>query len=430
MADTKTKNKTRYIKRDYSRNVIRNISWGSTAPNVLPDFSFLSVLQQIDNDPVARGAINHYVDKCMEGDYAIVRRDNREYSWEEDLRLEEKFMFRTKVLRKIFLTGKLFNNVFLEIVKDTDGRTKALNVLDSATIEPLTNVNGDPISYKSSQVDPITGGYPTWSKDEIVWIKFGDRTAGWAPVDMKAIWENLLIKHYVKRYIAWLWKTGQYRLVYNFQNASTQDIQDFLTYARKNDEHFHVPFIVKGEMKASLLRDMKETQSLVQMLSYLDSQTLILLRVPPIDAGIPDASGRSNADAQANNIETSIVSMKKTVEDYINFDLFPRINKATVLLQFAPINRLAEQMVFGVAQTMASMNIRDEVITEYLQDKGMFYGGKKIFKDPVENPIAKAMKNPRDKDNMQSRVGKSEGEGNKANPEGPTTREDQLHPNQ
>jgi hypothetical protein len=429
MANKNYSKKRKYVKRDYSKGVLKNISWNSDAPTVLPDFTFDGVMTQIQSDPVARGALNHFVDKFMEGDYAIVRRDNRSYTWEEELRLEEKFMFRTKVLRKIALTGKLFNNVFVEIVKDSEGRTKALNVLDPSTIEPLTDTNGDPISYKSTEINPSTGEYPTWTKDEIVWIKFGDRTAGWAPVDMRAIWENLQIKYYVKRYIAWLWKTGQYRLVYNFENASKQDIEDFLTYARKNDGNFHVPYILKGKLQTFLLRDMKETSSLVEMLSYLDSQTLILLRVPPIDAGIPDASGRSNADAQANNIETSIMSMKKTVEDYVNFDLFPRINKSTVMLQFAPLNRFAEQMVFNVAQTMSSMNMRDEVITEYLKDKGLFYGNNKLFKDPVVDPISKAVNNPRDKDNMPSRKGKAEMEGNKPSEEGPTTKDTQLHNN-
>lgn len=420
----------KYIKRDYSRGVLRNISWNKETQNVFPDFSFELVLKQIEHDPVARGAINHFVDKFMEGDYAIVRREDRTYDWKAELILEEKYMFRTKLLRKIALMGKLFNNVYIEIVRDTDGKTKALNILDSTSVEPIVDVNGDPVSYKSSQINPATGEYPTWTKDEVVWVKFGDRTAGFAPVDMRALWENLLLKHYIKRYVAWLWKTGQYRLIYNFESASKQDIEDFITYARKNDDNFHVPFILKGKMQTSLLRDMKETSSLIELLSYLDSQTLILIRVPPIDAGIPDASGRSNADAQANNIETTIVSMKKTVEDYVNFDLFPKINKSTYLLQFAPLNRFAEQMVFNVAQTMASMNIRDEVIVEYLQDKGLFYGNKKLFKDPQKDAMSKAIANPRDKDNMESRKGKSEMEGNEPNEGGPTTRDDQLHPTQ
>jgi hypothetical protein len=428
MAVNKTK-KAGYIKRDYSKTPPINMIWGKDGPTVYPDFSYDLLLDSIEADPVARGAINHFVDKCMEGEYAVVRREDRTYDWGAEMLLEEKYMFRTKLLRRIFYLGKLYNNVFLEIVRFTDGKVKYLNVLDTRNIEPILDANGDPVSYVAKYINKETGKYATWTKDEITWIKFNDRGTGFAPADIKTLLENLSIKYYIKRYVAWLWKTGQYRLVYNFESASNQDINDFLAYARKNDGNFHVPFILKGKFKTQLLRDMKETSSLIELLSYLDSQTLILLRVPPIDAGIPDASGRSSSDAQANSLETSVTSFKKIVEDYINFDLFQKINKSTYLLQFGPMNRLAEQMVMNIAQTMSSMNFKDEVVKEYLLDKGIFYGGEDLFKEPEDLMMAAGgPANPRDKDNMPSRKAKAEGEGNKPQAQ-VTTREDQLHSN-
>jgi len=421
--------KKKLVKRDYSKATPINMVWGKNGPSVYPEFSYELILSEIDKDPVARGALNHFVDKCMEGEYSIVRREDRTYDWEAELRLEENYMFRTKLLRKIYLLGKLYNNVFIEIVRYTDGKVKYLNVLDSANIEPKLDSNGDAESYTTRMPNKNTNVYPTWTKDEITWVKFGDTNRGFAPSDLKSLWENLLLKSYIKRYVAWLWKTGQYRLLYNFESASNTDINDFLTYARKNDDSYHIPFILKGKLKTQLLRDMKETSSLVELLKYLDGQTLILLRVPPIDAGIPDASGRSSADAQSNSIETTVVSFKKTVEDYINFDLFPKINKSTYLLLYGPMNRFAEQMVYNVVQTMASMNFTDEVMKEYMLDKGLFYGGDDIFKEPEVDVISAAMGgNPRSKDNAPSRKGKTAGVGNKAQPK-VTTREDQVHTN-
>jgi len=419
--------KKNFIKRDESKQPLRNFSWNKTNATITPNFSFDAVLQLIENDPIARGAVNHFVDKCMEGDYSIVRRDNGEYDRGSEMRLEENFMFRTKILRKIFLAGKLFNNVFIEIIRDSENKTKALNVLDSTSIEAITETNGDPIQYKSTIPNPKTGEYQYWDKEDIIWIKFGDRTAGYAPVDMRALWENLLMKSYVTRYVSWLYKTGQYRVIYNFESASNTDIEDFMAYARKNDDNFQIPFVMKGKLNKMLLRDMKETSSLIEMLAYLDSQTLILLRVPPIDAGIPDASGRSNADAQANNMETTVIGAKKIVEDYINFELFPKINRSTILLVFGPMNRFAEQQLIKNAQTLNSMNIKDEVIQEYFRDHGMFYSEGKYFKEPTAGPdvFTTAAKNPRLKDNMPSREGKAPGEANTVQDE-PTTREDQL----
>ena len=411
------------MKRDFSKEPLKNYSWSKTDGTIFPDFSFDLVLQLIESDPVAHGAVTHFVDKCMEGDYSIINRKDRAYDRLAELRLEEQYMFRTKILRKTFLMGKLFNNVFIEVVRDSDGKTKSLNILDTTNIKVNTEPNGDPVSYESKVQNPHTTEYPLWSTDDITWIKFGDRTSGWAPVDMRAVFENLQLKQYVKRYVAWLWKTGQYRVLYNFNKSSNQDIEDFLTYTRKHDRSFDVPFVGKGDIKTSLIRDMRETSSLVELLKYLDSQTLILLRVPPIDAGIPDASGRSNADAQANNIESTVVSTKKVVADYVNFDLFPKINKATKLLVFGPMNRFAIKQYIELTKSMKDMGMKDKAITEFLKDWGMYWEVKTLFNKPEVNPIDKAFNEDPTKDSNAN--GKDLGEGNKPQDE-VTTREDQI----
>jgi hypothetical protein len=417
-----TNKSKKHIKRDYSKGVVKGYSWNNTEGTVHPDFSFQAVLQLIDNDTVARGALNHFVDKCMEGEYSIIRRDTFKYDREAELRLEEQFMFRTKLLRKIYLLGKLFNNVFIEIVRTTDGSTKALNILDSTTIEAITLANGDLVSIKSKIPNPDTGKYQVWDKKDIVWIKFGDRTEGWAPVDMRALWENLLAKSYVSRYVAWLWKTGQYRLMYNFKNSSNQDIQDFLAYARKNDSTYNIPFVAKGDMDVKVMRDIRETSNIIEMLKYYDSQTLILLRVPPIDAGIPDASGRSNADAQANNIETTVMSWKKLVQDYINFELFPKISKSKVLLRFGPVNRFAVKQVLGMTESLQKLGFSEEVMREFLSDNGIFFSEEKLMAEVKTDSITGAVNAATAKD---PRVKKDAGESNKVLDE-VSTREDQI----
>jgi hypothetical protein len=402
---TKQYKKT-YVKRTLSKDSLRNFSLTKQNATVFPNFNMETVLQMIDSDPVARGAINHFVDKCMEGDYSIIKRD---YTYDPafEMLLSAKYNFRTDVLRKIFLMGKIFNNVFIEIVKTSGNETKELNVLDTQNIEPVTAPNGDALEYYSRIPNPITGERAHWSKDEIVWIKFGDRSVGYAPIDLKAIYENLLAKEYVTRYVAWLWKTGQYRVLYNPKGGSDKEIEDFLAYLRRNDDSYQVPFILKGEMETKVVRDVKETESISTLLKYYDSNTLILLRISPIDAGIPDASGRSNADAQSNSLSTHITGWKKIVEDKISFDLFPKINKSNNLLKFGQNDRFAASQVFKNIQIMSSMNMTDEAIQEYMADQGMFFEST-LFKKPEElNPMdTEGADNPRDKDMAPSRKGK------------------------
>jgi len=415
----------KYLKRSKSKDSLRHYSPNKRIEaTVFPDFSFQDVINMLNNDPIARGATRHYVDKAMEGEYSIVDRKTLEYDPKTELELDEKYMFRHSVIRKHFLMGHLFNNVFIEIVRDADDKIIALNILDSLNVKPITKPNGDPIRYSSRVPNPETGKYAEWLADDIAWIKLGDRSVGYAPVDLRALWENLQAKSYLIRYIAWLHKTGQYRVLYNFTKATDQDIEDFLTYTRLNDNDFRSPSIAKGEIDTKVLRDMKETDSLVNLLKYYDNQTLVLLRLPPVDAGIPDASGRSNADQQSNNLSTTITASKKALEDCLNFDLFPKINLGTKLIRFGPNDRFSEKTVFENIQIMSSISMTKEAMKEYMFDKGMVWKTKKLFED---NPV-EGNDNPRDLDNMPSRQGKAAGEGNKPQAQ-VTTRPDQLKKN-
>lgn len=420
--------KKKYLKRADSKAAIQTYTPATKDETVYPDFSYQAVINMVNDDPVARGAINHFVDKFMEGDMAFLDRQTLEYKKNIQLRFQEKYKFRTEVIRKVALQLKLWNNAFIEVVRDTDGRVKSLNVLDAQDIKVITEPNGDPIEYRERNPNPQTGEYAKWTKEEVVWIKNGDRSIGYAPIDLRALWETLLAKSYVKRYVAWLWQTGQYRVLYNFKTGATDnDIDDFLTYLRRNDDNFKQPFPVKGEMETKILRDVKETDSITQLLKYYDSQTLILLRVPPIDAGIPDASGRSNSDAQSNNLSTTITSMKQLIADAINYDLFKKMNVGGYLIRFAPNDRFSEKMVFENLQIMQSLGMTNDVMEEYLQDKGIVWDTSEVFKEEPDLSQAgvPSTDNPRDLDTMPSRQGKSPGEANQKHAE-PTSRPDQV----
>lgn len=415
------RNRNKFIKRDNSKAPTRFYTSNTDHATLYPNFNLDAVITLINTDPYARGCLTQYIDKCMEGDYAIVNKETLVYDADFERKLETEHNFRTRIIRVLFLTLKLFNNGFIEIVRDSENRVKSLNVLDASIIEPITKPNGDPISYRSTIHDPDTGEYPTWDAKEIIWVKYGDRSAGYAPVDLGALWETLQAKKYVRDYMTWLWKTGQYRAFYNFKNANSDDIPSFLAFMRRHDNDYTAPFIAKGEVEQRVVRDMKENDTIINLLKYYDNQITILLRVPPVDAGVPDSSGRSNADAQSNNFITSVTGFKKVVEDYISYELFPAMNKGTVVLRFAPTDRFAEKQVIENVQMMRGMGMTEKAIREYLNDRGMFFGTRTLFeKEEVDQSD-----NPRTNDNAPSRQGKGTGESNQAQSE-VTTREDQV----
>lgn len=399
-----------------------NSKWAAT---VLPDFNFDAALDMLDADPVASGAIEHYVDKSVEGDWAVIKRDSGKYDKAFEDQLVYKYNFENSILRKIFYIGKLFNNVFLEIVTNSDGSLKDANVLDSTNIEPITKSNGDIIKFKSKIPNPNTGKYPEWTKDEIVWFKFSDRDGGYSHVNVQSLWNNLLQKNFIQRFVSWLWQTGQYRVIHNFKASDSRVVEDFVAINKKNESDYRQPFLAQGEYATSILRDMKETESLVELLKYLDGQTLILLRIPPIDAGIPDASGRSSSDAQSNNLNTHVKSRKKVVKGGID-KFFSLINHGNNALVFAPVDKFEVKSVLENIQLMKSAGFTDKVCIEYMRDNGMVWQDEEVFNKPEE--MDSEISNPRDKDNMPSRIGKGTGEANEkigTGNEG-TTREDQL----
>ena len=413
-----------YLKRSKSRDTLQLYSPNKREATVYPDFSFQNVINLINSDPVARGAVNHFVDKFMEGDFSFVNSEGK-YRPDNQMRFQERYNFRHKVLRNTVLLGKLFNNVYLEIVRNADNVVTDVNVLDSLNVKPVTENNGDPIRYISRVANPETGEYARWEKDDVVWVKFGDRSIGYAPVDLRALWETIHAKHYLLRFIAWLTKTGQYRVHYMFANGvASQNIEDFMTYLRLNDEDYKSPSINKGEVEAKVVRDIKELDSMQNLLKYYDSQILILLRIPPIDAGIPDASGRSNSDAQSNNLTTTITSFKKAIEDAYNFELFKKMKVGNTFIRFGPNDRFQERMIFENLQIMSSIGMTNKVMEEYMYDKGMVWKTK-VFEPKPKEGVAANSDNPRDLDNMPSRQGKAEGVGNQKQPE-PTSRPDQV----
>lgn len=419
------KSKKSYIKRADSKEPLRTFSFGAPKTSVYPDFSDHGIMELYNKEPVVRGAVNHFVDKCMEGDISILTKATKAFDEAFQGRLRDDFNFRTEVIRKIFLMGKLYNNAFVEIVFNGDGSIKALNVLDSGNVDAKTKPNGDLQELTSKRQNPVTGDYVRWQPKEIVWVKFNDASKGWAPIDVRSLWETVLAKDYIRQYTSWLWQTGQYRVLYTFENSSDQDIENFLTYLKKHDHNYQAPFIAKGNLQTKMLRDIKESEDIDRLMKYYDNQIAIALRVPPVDLGIPDTSGRSNADAQTNNFNTHIRSWKTIVEDTLNRYLFPQMNKGNSIMRFGPNDRFVEKQVYEVVQMMKAANFKDEIVSEYLYDRGIIFSQSDVFNAPEEEARPSELRNPRELDTAPSRAGNSEGEGNQVQEE-VTTREDQL----
>ena len=415
------------IKQTDSKEPIRGYTPNSWSSTVIPEFSYDGVKELIYEDPVANGAIKHFVDKCMESNWTTLNRKSKKVNKVLNDELMFNFDFEESVMRPSFTQGKTFNGAFVEIVRKTDGSPKAYNVLDSTNIDPKTKPNGDLIKLRSKIPNPNTGEYAEWAAEDVVWIKFSGNNIGFPQVDLRSLWYVLNIKKNVLKFIQWLWQTGQYRVIHNFPASNTgKVIDDFIAYNRKNDADFTKPFLIEGDYANKMLRDMKEIENIDTLLKYLDSQILILIRVAPNDIGIPDSSGRSNADAQSNSFVTSVKSFKQTFSNAM-IELFNKSGKSTNYFAFFASDKNEIKSVVETSIKLKGIGLSNEAILEFLNDNGLYFETKTVF-EPV--PDMEQGNNSQVVTNVTapSRAGKDDGVANEkiGTGQNSSTRSDQL----
>ena len=423
----KTKSEPLLLTRENSRSVVENFSLTQDEQTIFPNFDLRKAADIIFADPVVNGAEKQFVDKCMEGSHHFVKRDTKKLDPSFYQRMEDDFGFRVKVLRSLFVQAFRYRQGFLECIRGGGtNEVVGLNVLDGKNIEPITEPNGDPIKFKWKIPNPKDKKKPEWTKDEIVWFKFYDSNEGWNQIDMKSLYQWVVLKSSIRKYVTWLWRTGQYRPIYNFKDKKGKIEEDFLAFLADNDSDPSKPFITKGDFQVMMARSMDETTSFIELLKYCDQQILINLRIPPIDAGIPDASGRSNADAQANNLSTTVSGQKQVIMDGVNNKLLHLLNRGNNLLLFAPNDRFQKKQILEEAQILQSIGFTNDALEEHFNNGGLYFESDMFKKEEEQNNSPE--ENPRDLDMMPSRTGEGEGDqyDNEGSGEESSTRDDQL----
>lgn len=376
-----------FITRENSKAILEDYRLNNTFQTLYPNFDLHAADKVVYSDPVVMGALKQFVDKFMEGGYKLLKKDSKELDVQTKERLEQDFMFGTAINRSVAVQAFKYQNAFIEVVRgEASGEVVGLNVLDAKHIQPITKANGDPLKYRWRIANPDQKdvSYPEWSKDEVVWLKFYDSGEGWSPVDIQTLYKWVTLKVGIRNYVNWLWQTGQYRVVHNFKDADSgakdDFIDDFLAFISNHDDDPTKPFITRGAYTVEQTRDMKETEYYTQLFNYIDQQILICLRVPPIDAGIPDASGRSNADAQSNNFSTTIRGWKRVMKSYYDHKLFPLLYKGNTEIVWMPNDRFQKKQVIDEINTFMNNGFSEEFVKQYMAEAGMIYDVPNYFK--------------------------------------------------
>lgn len=349
----------------------------------LPDFNTRDAYKVISNDPVVKGSLVTLVDKVMEGGWRVTGKDKKSRIKALETKLEDVRF--DSVIRKALFNLFLYNNAFIEIVNKGEELTD-LNVLETTLMEVLSDDHGNIVGYR--QDVGADESNPEWKPEKVVHLKLREISNNvWSePLDIKSLWETVLIKDYIRQWLMWFFGTNQLRGVFAVKGgANTTKIKDFMAYLKASEKDKTLPLVLQGEVVYQMLNNFDNGDKIQVVLDWCDKQILSLLQVPPIAIGQPDSSGRSNSVEQYQALNTTILSTQRVVEDFVTFDLFKKIGFEKGRFLFGVLDESSRMRVLEMVEKMVNVRFSEEAIKEFLEVMDWSFETKELFKpDPVE----------------------------------------------
>lgn len=385
------------------------------------------VLKTYQEDPVVQAALTTRADAILASGYTI---EGAKTVKEAAEKLLKKVSFDYDLLWKICVNGLLYNHVFLEIERKNSGEPAGLHVLEAPYMEIQYDEHGEILGYIENGENGQQIFFPV---DDIVYMKFnGVSSAVWGEVGIKSLFRTLTTKNQIEKFLNTLATTNAWRQVMKTK-MSDENIEEFLAYSASQSEEPGEPLVlqvqgqgaddVDKDTRFSLLRDPSDLKEFLGTLDYLRTQTLMLLKVPPIMIGLPDSSNRSNSDMQFKAFNIANESFRRVLVTYMN-ELFEKLGLGTAEFSWNPIDERSEKDDVEIAERLMNMGAKPKQVEQFLRNAGLELPEGELFekRETMSMPPGKSM------DMYDSRKGKADGEANQkiGSGEDGTTRQDQL----
>jgi len=209
------------------------------------------------------------------------------------------------------------------------------------------------------------------------------------------------MKHEIENLIVTLFKTNKFRDAWNIKSATQENQKkDFLEILKIARDFPDRELAFEGEIEKIAGREIKDLESLVALLDYCRQEILTLMRVPPIIAGIPDNSNRSNSEVQARKaFDTRIKSIQATLADEISKEMFYLMGWSSATLEFPPIDKRAEKDDIEIIMALKTIGLDSDSLLQYIRDVGIELPEGAKIEEPMmmgKNPYPPSRK-PEDK---------------------------------
>lgn len=349
-----------------------------------PTFDPEKSLEVIRNDPVVRAAAITVVDKVVEGGWRIDGTDDRSREGELTERLKSARFDR--LIRKIVYNLIMYNNAFVEIVRDGNEDMRDMNLLETNFMKIDAQPNGDVLGYFQDVTLARLQDRPYWDAEDVSHIKLDDFTTNvWSELNVEALYETILIKDYARQWLHWFFSTNQLRPMIGLENATDPTVKEFLTYLKAAEKHIDRPIPYREKLQIERLQEFDKTGlTVLELIRWCDEQIMVLMQAPPIAVGFPDKSGRSNSFEQDKSLYTRVRTIHNLLEDDFTYDLFKKAGFPKAKFKFNIPDQATKEKVLDNVLKMRNSQFTSDAIEEYMEDSGMVFTTEKVFKSDEE----------------------------------------------
>ena len=373
-----------------------------------------TVLQVFRSEPTVVSAVRAIADEVIKNGY-IIKTDNKQLKKLIEKDLLKKYRFK-RILRRMVYNLIIYGNVFVEIVYK-DNQPSELHLLETTDMEIISNEHGEVLGYKQEHQGKVVN----FTTDECTHLSLNNITSSlWGEVDMKVLYQTISLKQFIEKFMINLFRYNKFRDAWKIESADENQIKNFINDLKLSRDQPDKELVVDGEISKIAGRDLSDLDQLIEILNYTRQQILTLLRVPPIIAGIPDNSNRSNSEVQARKaFDGRIKSIQDVISDELSWELFPKLGWDNADLEFGPIDKRAEKDDIEIVKALKEIGIDDDTLLKYIKQVGIqLPEGAKIEKAQMP-PMFKEEKEEAKPEDKSGPVEHKTGEES-------TTREDQI----
>lgn len=354
-------------------------SVGPYASGKVPDSDMDVILDMFLKDPEVNAAVSVRINAIMSSGYTYEGK-----SKETDAKKLDELGFNRELIRRIVSNFILYQNVFIEIVRDGEGNATEVNLLETTQMEIVADKHGTIEKYLQRSSEGKVIEFPA---EDVIYIPASRMTTKvWGDVYMKSLYRTVITKNNLEKFINYLSETNQWRNMIRSSEMTDDDLKSMLSYYRRATQDPNMPFVFKGgkdSFEITPMRNVQELEYFINMLNYLRSKVFMSLKVPPIVMGVTDNSNRSNSDDQLKTFHMTNQSDRETLQDAINNKLFKSINIDSKF-SWNPIDKRTEKEDVEMAEKLINMGAKKEQVEKFLRLTGLELPEGELFDKDME----------------------------------------------